>query len=210
VRFAVLCVTIILGGSIGTVSAKEGPLLVDQTAPRSISIAVFLRPDIPDSLVTRICNEAQAIWRPAGIRFAWRRVRQSDQSMSDLEVTIDDERRAVRDQEALGWITFRADGPERSIHLSLASTEDLLRTIASVGDMPIVTHDTLIGRALGRALAHELGHYLLKSQTHAPRGLMQATRPSDRFFAVSRREFELTVQEREASAASSVQIREDH
>lgn len=30
----------------------------------------------------------------------------------------------------------------------------------------------LLGRALGRVLAHELGHYLLQTQTHEPDGLL--------------------------------------
>ena len=40
--------------------------------------------------------------------------------------------------------------------------------------MPIVQRETLLARAMGRALAHELGHYLLASKVHTNRGLMKA------------------------------------
>ena len=39
-----------------------------------------------------------------------------------------------------------------------------------------------LGLILGRAAAHEIGHYLLRSSTHARRGLMRA-RITDREFA---------------------------
>jgi hypothetical protein len=40
--------------------------------------------------------------------------------------------------------------------------------------------ERLLPRALGRALAHELGHYLLARRAHSPTGLMrEAFRPED-------------------------------
>jgi len=35
-------------------------------------------------------------------------------------------------------------------------------------------HDRLFGRVLGRALAHEIGHFLLRRQGHSSKGLMRA------------------------------------
>ena len=40
--------------------------------------------------------------------------------------------------------------------------------------MPIAQQHTMLGRAMGRALAHELGHYLLASKVHTRQGLMKA------------------------------------
>jgi hypothetical protein len=42
------------------------------------------------------------------------------------------------------------------------------------GNLPERLADLILGRALGRALAHEVGHYLLGTTHHAPRGLMRA------------------------------------
>ena len=35
-------------------------------------------------------------------------------------------------------------------------------------------YDRRLGVVLGRAVAHEIGHYLLQTNTHAKRGLMRA------------------------------------
>jgi hypothetical protein len=35
-------------------------------------------------------------------------------------------------------------------------------------------HDFIVGRVFGRALAHEIGHYLLRSRNHSVKGLMRA------------------------------------
>jgi len=53
-----------------------------------------------------------------------------------------------------------------------------------------------LGRAPGRALAHELGHYLLPLKTHTPAGLMRGRRSRDEFFAPWRTGFEPGPQER--------------
>jgi hypothetical protein len=95
----------------------------------------------------------------------------------------------------LGWITFTADGPEPAIHLSRASAEDLLLRTPGLDDTTIAAREKLVGRALGRALSHEIGHYLLKSKGHTLRGLMRAIWPSNEFFDVNRNGFELTAKE---------------
>ena len=46
--------------------------------------------------------------------------------------------------------------------------------VGVIAEMPIVQREMLLARAMGRALAHELGHYLLASKVHTPRGLMKA------------------------------------
>jgi hypothetical protein len=38
-------------------------------------------------------------------------------------------------------------------------------------------HDRILGRMLGRALAHEMGHFLLRKQGHSSTGLMKAQQP---------------------------------
>jgi hypothetical protein len=115
-----------------------------------------------------------------------------------MTVTIDDDRKEFG-EGALGWIPFTADGPAPSIRLSRANAEALIRRTPGVTDATIVQHEILIGRALGRALSHELGHYLLKSKVHTPHGLMRATWTSDELFSNDRRGFELTAKQRAAT-----------
>src|SRR5215471_1958414 len=173
------------------------PIFVSHAAAQPVRVAVFAPGDVADSLVDLICAEASAIWGSAGITFEWHRVRSEAEAVTwPLDITIDDRRAHVEPGGALGWITFNGNRPERSIHLSRACADDLARSAPGRHDPTIAAHDTHIGRALGRALAHELGHYLLQSKAHTSHGLMRRTWSSDDSFAFGRKGFELTAEQR--------------
>ena len=190
----------------GTAENLDGLLdfVLDRKAPPSpgpvLSIAVHTAPDVEPELVDQILAEAEAIWEAAGVTLDWNRTSTTDaRSTPQITVTIDDE--AVDSSErhgALGWIPFTAKGPEPSIHLSRAVAELLCSQWPNIEDRTIAGHRKLIGRALGRALSHELGHYLFQSKLHTAHGLMRANWPSDELFALDRRGFELTAEQREA------------
>ena len=83
---------------------------------------------------------------------------------------------------SLGSIQFfEAGEPDDVIKLSPMEIAVLLFAAPPKADslespsQPMI--DDLTGRALGRVLAHEVGHYLLASRSHARQGLM---RPSYR------------------------------
>jgi hypothetical protein len=86
--------------------------------------------------------------------------------------------------------------PEPTVHLSLGNALELMKRTGSAHDAPSTWQEYLLARALGRALAHELGHYLLKSPAHDAHGLMRAARPSVDFFSPSRAGFDLTADQR--------------
>jgi hypothetical protein len=52
-------------------------------------------------------------------------------------------------------------------------------------DHPRLLRERMIGRVLGRAIAHEVGHYLFASAAHAPGGLMRARHPIERLLTSS-------------------------
>jgi hypothetical protein len=204
---AVLWLTFFLTSSsdaVGHANPARSLRSVDRSKLPLISVGVFAPRDISESLVNRICAEAESIWWPAGFTFEWRRITSTTTVRTWwLDVTIDEQhkdRRSLPGQAALGWIPFTAVGPQPSIHLSRSSAEELLRRTPGVEDKTIASHETLLGRALGRALSHELGHYFLSSNAHTPHGLMQAVRASEDFFRMGRDGFELTAEEREAAA----------
>ena len=149
----------------------------------------------------RVFDEANAIWRPTEIAFDWHRIAPQDIAAAwQMTVTIDDERKGFAEQHgALGWILFTADGPAPSIGLSRANAEALIPRTPGVTGATIVGHEILIGRALGRALSHEIGHYLLESKAHTSHGLMRAMWPSDELLSNDRRGFELTAEQRAAA-----------
>src|SRR6185436_2392293 len=98
----------------------------------------------------------------------------------------------------LGWIGFGEDGrPSRDIYVSHANALALLLMMRGFTDrMPRAELETMLGRAMGRALAHELGHFLLASKTHSAAGLMRARRTSSEFFSNERTRFALDAEQR--------------
>ena len=62
-------------------------------------------------------------------------------------------------------------------------------------DWPDLLRDLVYGRVMGRALAHEVGHYLLRSRQHSEVGLMRAQQSVVDLVALDRRQFALSIGE---------------
>jgi hypothetical protein len=160
-------------------------------------IGVTVSVDISPSLVPRVLNEAAEIWRATGLTIVWQRDEGAGVRPPPLRVWIGDAR-GIRSRDRampLGWIMFdNAGAPARDIYVSHANALELLglaRSTASIDRMPRAEKEGLIGRAMGRALAHELGHFLLASKEHTAKGLMRARRTSAEFFSSDRTHFDL-------------------
>lgn len=91
---------------------------------------------------------------------------------------------------ALGSVQFGPDGlPGRLIRLSVDAIESWLMAWGAVRHgierakhfRRVLAPEALLSRGLGFAAAHELGHFMLASKSHAPSGLMQAAywRPTE-------------------------------
>jgi hypothetical protein len=180
-------------------------------------VNVSVAADIPASLVSRVLAEAGDIWSGAGFILVWRladvaaHARVADARTYapwTLRVTVGNERGRAKEETAtpLGWIVFDdINTPQREIYVSYANAHALMelsRGIVGRTDlMPRAEKDTLLGRAMGRALAHEIGHYLLASKVHTRSGLMQAKRTAAELFAYDRRRFGVDAYQRDAIVA---------
>jgi hypothetical protein len=138
-----------------------------------------IRVERPASLDRKVADnalaETAAVWRPLGCMVEWANDDSADAPASLRVVFTEDEPAASSPAEVLGWIVFPdADCPEPLVHVSTTRARRLLATRHGELDLPPKLQDLLLARVLGRALAHELGHYLLASRTHTPKGLMRA------------------------------------
>ena len=169
-------------------------------APPPVVVTVFSAAGVPAKLVSGLLAETSAIWRTSGVEFVWQRAVQEivpyarlaetgPYQSSTLRVVIGDQRGSSRDRTMpLGWIVFDDEhDPQREIYLSYANARSLLESargvVGVIEQMPHAQREILLGRAMGRALAHELGHYLLASKVHTPHGLLKASRTSSELFA---------------------------
>jgi hypothetical protein len=181
-------------------------------------VTVFSQLGVSAALVSRLLAETSEIWRASGVDFIWQRAspqvvpnarltEAEPYQPSTLRVVIGDSRGVSRDaRPPLGWIVFDDEHePQRAIYLSYANAKSLLDSarpvIGVVEQMPPSQRDILLARAMGRVLAHELGHYLLASKVHTRRGLLKATLTSAELFATSSRAFVLDPSQRRQIAA---------
>jgi hypothetical protein len=183
-----------------------------------MAISVSASPSISPSLVTQVLDEAAAVWRAAGLSFVWRRERNPlEAGAADREPCLPSVLRvvigtgqasdAVRRSDAttaLGWISFDEQGPASEVYLSFDNTMAYMagarEVVGRIEGMPIAERELMLSRAMGRALAHEIGHYLLASKLHSARGLMRATHTANEFFSYDRSGFAIDAAERQAIA----------
>jgi hypothetical protein len=107
-------------------------------------VTVVTAGEISSRLVAAVLAEADAIWRPNGVSFVWRRVPPlpaASQSIerapylsNTLRLTIGDERGAGHDGRLpLGWIVFDdVTVPQQEIYLSHANAQAMLDSASGV------------------------------------------------------------------------------
>jgi hypothetical protein len=175
-------------------SLAAGAVAPVPPAPLPIAVTVSAASNVRPSIVALAIAETDAIFRSAGVSFAWS---VGAPALTLLTVSIGNESGIALDgRTALGWIAFDDDDrPEQEIYLSYANAERFLRESRDVtgpsNNMTLAERELLLGRAMGRALAHELAHYLLATKIHTARGLLKAVRSSQEFFSFDRSRFQL-------------------
>ena len=201
-----------------TASAADPAAPLNAAAIPPMIINLTAAPDMAPDLVARILAEADRIWRPSGVTFVWRRAparvvpyaRASETGPyvpNTLRLNIGDSRGAgSTGRLPLGWIVFDEDAaPAQEIYLSRANGQQMMRDARSVvglvDQMTLLQRDILLSRAMGRALAHELGHYLLASKAHTTRGLMKAVLGAVELFSMDSGAFRLDPAQRRVIAA---------
>jgi hypothetical protein len=102
---------------------------------------------------------------------------------------------------AIRFVDFR---PMNTIIVSIANAEWLLDRDALesriLGERFRTLRDRRLGRMLGRAIAHEIGHFLSASGAHTPTGLMRATHPVRDLIGESLRPFAIHATDTQAQA----------
>jgi hypothetical protein len=175
---------------------------VDADAGERFDVAIRLRVDrsIEARRVTPFMKrEVEAIWEPYGVRLEWTDADGAETPVKtvSLDVTVErelEERYRIRSPVVLGHTDVTPEAPAwRPIRVSFDATEEVLAerafTRAAIGGM-VLERD--VGLALGRVLAHEIGHVLLGPPFHDRAGLMRAAFRPTELAEPDRRPFRLT------------------
>ena len=181
---AAACVAVLSLISTNTYGvAQAAPAAATAIRP-SIRLQVISTVRLPDRVLETITEQAAAVWAPYGVTVTATRqlVRSQDWRGEWITLVIRDatrhepgrvtqgERLARGERRQLAGLTFAGGMPGSRMTASWDVARELVR---SAGLSRLADGDTLAARLLGRAVAHELGHYLLKTRNHAARGLMR-------------------------------------
>ncbi len=157
----------------------------------SASIPVAARPDLQVQIevepdvdlasddLQAIADEVRRIWAPVlDVHMSLPAEVRRPMALDTIRLTVTAAPSPSSEATALGWIEFVNGDPSPSMKVSVNAA----RQIASRGSwmgkplssLPPRTLRTFVQRALARAAAHEMGHYLLRSTSHERKGLMRS------------------------------------
>jgi hypothetical protein len=149
------------------------------TPPRHLVDLVFDGQPMRRPLEAAAMEEVTGIWAAYGVDVRAARPGESGRDGAvRLAVVLADRAAASTVAETLGSIRFVDDVPEPRIAIYPDAIASLVSTVSMAGvgsgQWPDALRDAILGRVMGRALAHEIGHFLLRSRHHSPKGLMRA------------------------------------
>jgi hypothetical protein len=177
-----------------------------RTAASMVTLHLVDRVNLPADTRKVMLRETEDLWRAAGVNIKWSELRAGGSEVTTTDgahpqmtviVTPDMpvELRKAPSPHALvmASILFIDGKPTTLIGAYPAEVQRLLETVRMdvrpVGERPAAYRHRLMGRVLGRAIAHELGHFLFGSSDHAPDGLMRARHRLDDLTSPFRRAF---------------------
>jgi hypothetical protein len=161
------------------------------TQAMCVDVALRFRESRPaPTLVDAMKDEASFIWRAYGVQLEWpaaNSVSRCARPRVSFDVWVDRQRTPLPDSRTpvLGSTRLIPSTIGRApIYIDGGATEQLLGRLSAGRVIQLVsrTHPgpAEVGRALGRVLAHEIGHVVLGAARHQPQGLMRPSfRPED-------------------------------
>ena len=173
--------------SVATASAAgRSPSRLD-VKPTVLTVAMVGQCAAPDDVLALARTEAEHLWAPAGVSLRWVQASEVPYGSPTQEWLIvrcsNGAQPAVpsptEHRMPIAAIRFIADRPTNTIVLNVANAETLLQRETSQWrgepESFVPFREIRLGRMLGRAIAHEIGHFLTQSGGHTRRGLMRAS-----------------------------------
>ena len=189
------CAAVMLGPSHASVVAMQ----TGASAPLDVRGRFRIDRSIPiRRIAAQVTDEAEAIWRPYGIQFEWVGTHAVEPTATGVSIDVTVERRYGR-IGGVEWASMLGQtviGPDtrgwRPIRVSFDAVANTLADGASsrVAGTGIVL-EPYLSRALGRVLAHEIGHVLTNAGAHDRAGLMRAFFSADQLAQTDRSPFRL-------------------
>ncbi len=170
-----------------TAGAALGALLIAGDAAAGVCLEAdltFVGRDPSPVTLQSMQREASAIWQRYGVQIQWpasRHEAQCPKVHGTFDVLVEYRASPVENasrSSVLGSTHLAPAAIDRvGIFVDYDETQHLLESLSASRLIPLVGHPDIgpveIGRALGRVLAHEIGHVLLAAPDHQSWGLMR-------------------------------------
>jgi len=142
-----------------------------------VDASLTIAADLPEAAQRALVQEVESIWRDAGVQIRWVNAHGAD-SVRTLRVVVD--RRPGAPEPGGNWVVGKLLRFDDGAAMAVASIARAELVVHAAGTGPTqVSPDAVVqqrlGVVLGRAVAHEIGHYLLDTGAHARHGLMRAS-----------------------------------
>jgi hypothetical protein len=147
----------------------------------TLQVTLDAQSRIADLPISAILGEVHELWKPY-LEVVFRTEADPETSCGrTVRLLITDQADAAPDARSrvpLGWIEFvDHEQPAQTITVSARTARTMQQEGRwlgrPLGTVPLGSSQTFVSRALGRAIAHEIGHYVLRSTAHSSAGLMR-------------------------------------
>jgi hypothetical protein len=158
-----------------------GPYSQKHDATTTVHVRIDQDAGLPPAQLSEALNEMQRIWRAAGVTITAGRYGEPS-APGGATVSLRLLGTAARKSNGgtvLAWVSLTESGqPAPILFVSLEGIRELLDPVEFRGHplrkRPQSIRDRLLAMAIGRAAAHELGHFLRPERQHTTHGLMRA------------------------------------
>jgi hypothetical protein len=168
-------------------------------SPVHVTLVFAPEHQVPAAVQRAAIAEASAIWAPYHVVVTGAEPLHSD-GHDDLTLTV-----VMNPAPAKADSTWRAplgavDFDKTGVPLPIV-TVFIVRLVTMIeegrlwripaSEWPRLIRQQVVGRAMGRVIAHEIGHVLLRTTGHAPHGLMRAVQRADELVDPARKRYRL-------------------
>jgi hypothetical protein len=165
---AVVSVAVRLDGAPGPTVVRD----------RSLPVRLTALVEIGERTQQSLMREVERIWERAGVHIDWAPATNapSRAAGSDLRVLVAATTGTSSGIEEHAWPVAELVTDQNGHPVAVASliAADQVLAVSRHANDPARLTEQRRGVILGRAIAHEIGHFLLNSAGHAPQGLMRA------------------------------------
>jgi hypothetical protein len=168
--------------------------------PQKLRVRWIPAAGVAEDVVALAKEEIETIWRRYQVEIVWEPhwSPTTGAIMPDLFIQFVEGPAPTKNNSAIAWIPFASGAPLPYARVSRPAALQLLAVKSWFDERRILdaspdVQTRALGRIIGRALAHEIGHFLIGVPAHAKDGLMRAsidasilTHPGREYFKLQR------------------------